>query len=125
MISKYINRLLLFTIFFICSSVSIFLQDLNAQDKTEEETFKHNHVILSIGHSVIPSGVESGEFNKLLYVPIWGLSYEYGFTEKFHVGIKGEMEISNYIITDADGSELERENPASLSLLFFISSTKI
>lgn len=91
-------------------------QESFAQSETEEATLFRNQVSLSIGHSLIPSAEELSGSRKNLLVPTWGLSYEFSFSERFMIGLKSEIEASNYIITDENDSELEREFPVSLCL---------
>lgn len=80
-------------------------QESFAQSKTGEEPFLRNQVSLSIGHSLIPSAEELSGNRKNLLVPTWGLSYEFSFSKRFIVGLKSEVEASNYIITTDEGEE--------------------
>lgn len=96
--------------------IFLVLQKSNAQDDIEEEHMKRNNVVLTIGHALIPTGVEPGDSKKLATVPTWGISYEYRFSHFFLLGLKSELEMSNYTITNDEGTELEREYPISLTL---------
>lgn len=82
----------------------------------DEGHFKHNHVVVTMGNSLIPV-IEEGENNTIL-IPTWGLSYEYLFNEHFGVGWKNELEISNYVLEDAAGNEVSREYPLASSIIF-------
>ncbi|MGA9270469.1 MAG: hypothetical protein WBV45_07595 [Lutimonas sp.] len=92
------------------------LHTVLAQDDDREE-LKHHHLILTIGHSHIPSGSSVGGGNDLILIPTWGFSYEYIFSERLALGLKSDLEVSNYIITDENDAEVERENPFSTSLI--------
>lgn len=96
--------------------IFLVLQNSNAQTDNEEKPFKRNNVVLTVGHALIPSAEKPGESNNAAYVPLWGLSYEYRFSKMFLLGLKSEVEISNYIIYKEDGTALEREYPISLIL---------
>ena len=91
-------------------------QESLAQSETDEEPLLRNQVSLSIGHSLIPSAEELSNNRKNLLVPTWGFSYEFSFSERFMIGLKSEIEASNYIITDENDSELERDFSVSLCL---------
>lgn len=80
------------------------------------EQLKRSNVVLTIGHALIPSAVESSNSKDLVLVPTWGLSYEYRFSNRFLLGLKGEAEMSSYIVADQDEREIEREYPISLIL---------
>ncbi|MGB5323045.1 hypothetical protein [Lutimonas sp.] len=88
-----------------------------AQEDTDEK-LKHHHVVLTIGHSHIPSGSSVSGSSDFILIPTWGFSYEYIFTERIALGLKSDLEVSNYVITDNDETEVERENPFSTSLIF-------
>lgn len=104
-----------FIILFVVLMVPI--QTVLAQEETDE-VFKHHHITVTIGHSHIPSGTEVGESSDFILIPTWGLSYEYIFTKRIALGLKNDLEVSNYIITNNEGTEVERENPFSSSLIF-------
>lgn len=87
-----------------------------SQNETEEK-LKHHHVVVSIGHSNINSGNKVNNGSNRVSVPTWGFTYEYIFTEKIGLSIKNDIEISDYVITDNNDTEIERENPFSSSLI--------
>ena len=97
-------------------SIMTIVSGLFAQSENEKEPIKRNNIVLTIGHAVIPTGVEAGDSKNLATVPTWGLSYEYRFSHFFLLGLKSELEMSNYIITTDEGNKLKREYPISLTL---------
>ncbi len=101
----------------LSASILLFSVELKAQSTSEQEAVPPNHIVLTIGHSAIPTVLETGEKDGMRFIPTWGLSYEYNISEKFALALKGEIEAANYIISDEEESALEREFPASLSLL--------
>lgn len=110
--SKVYNiRTTLFTILIL----TIITESL-AQSDNEEESIKRNNIVLTIGHALIPTGEEPGDSKNLTTVPTWALSYEYRFSPVFILGLKSELEMSNYIIVDDEGTKLERDYPISLTL---------
>ena len=79
----------------------------------EAESFRHHQIIATIGHVAVPSG-EDGSSNEFIAVPTWGLSYEYDFNEIIGLGLKSDIELSNYQIRDNEEEIIVREYPISL-----------
>jgi hypothetical protein len=98
--------------------------DLANAQESEDESIKHHHLTLTIGHSHIPSGTHIDGEQKMILIPTWGFSYEFLFTEHVGLGLKNDIEVSNYIITNEEGSEVERENPFSSSIVFLYNPIK-
>ena len=110
---KFLRVGFLFTFFcFNTLPASVMAQD------SEEKFSKHHHLIVSIGHGFVPSGVQVSGANEFVSIPIWGLDYEFIFSERFALGLMNDLEVSNYIITDEEGTEIEREYPLSSSIYF-------
>ena len=107
----YFIRTMLVTI-----SIMTIVSGSFAQSENEEESLKRNNIVLTIGHTVIPTEVDPGDSKNLTTVPTWALSYEYRFSPVFILGLESELEMSNYIIVDDEGTKLERDYPISLSL---------
>ena len=82
------------------------------------EKSKKSRLNVTMGHSHIPSAVQSGSTSNLVLVPSWGIGYTFNVTEKFGIGLKSDFEFSNYVIEDEEGTEMEREYPIALSLSF-------
>ncbi len=96
-----------------------FFGTLQAQDhdKEENEEFKHNRLALVIGQTHVPKAFQSTKGDEGIIVPSWGLNYEYWFNHKFALGLHSDMEISNYIIEEENGQELERTRPLIVALI--------
>jgi hypothetical protein len=80
----------------------------------ESEKFRHHQIIATIGHAAIPSSEEEGSSDEFIAVPTWGLAYEYDFNEIIGLGIKSDIELSNYKIEDNEEQIIVREYPVSL-----------
>ena len=101
-----------------CLFCVVYLSASTAFGQSEdEEQLRHHHLVLTLGQAHIPSAENVDESASLVLIPTWGFSYEYLFNRKFGLGLKGDLEVSNYIVTDDEGREIERENPFSLSLV--------
>ena len=83
----------------------------------ESEQFRHHQLIATIGHAAIPSSEEEGLSNEFIAVPIWGLMYEYDFNETIGIGLKSDIELSNYQISDNQKNVIVREYPISLVVI--------
>jgi hypothetical protein len=92
--------------------------DTAVAQEVNKESIKHHHIVFTIGHSHIPSSVSAVSDKKMVLIPTWGFAYEYLFTKHIGLGWKNEIEVSNYIITNNEGNEVERENPFSTSIVF-------
>ena len=84
----------------------------------ESEPFRHHQIIITIGHAAIPSSEEEGSSSEFIAVPTWGLSYEYDFNETFGLGLKSDIELSNYQIRDNEKEIIIRDYPVSLVAIF-------
>jgi opacity protein-like surface antigen len=80
----------------------------------ESDQLRHHQIIATIGHAAIPSSEEEGSSNVFIAVPTWGLAYEYDFTEMVGLGLKSDIEVSNYQIRDNEEQTIVREYPVSL-----------
>jgi hypothetical protein len=71
----------------------------------------HHSISLMIGHTHIPKGVNGINRDEALIIPSWGLNYDFHLNEKWAIGWHNDMEISTYVIEEADGDVYERERP--------------
>lgn len=92
-----------------------FSQELVDQSNGDSERMKRNNIVLTLGHALVPESEDSEQKN-MATIPTWGLSYEFRLSQRFLLGVKGEIEVSNYIIKNNEGDELEREYPFSFTL---------
>ena len=64
-----------------------------------------------IGHTLIYSkGIDH------VFVPSWGLDFEYWFNHSWGLGLHNDIEVETFIIRNAEGQFVERENPLVLTL---------
>jgi len=89
----------------------------HSSEGIEEEVFKHNRLAVIISQTHVPKAFQSSTGNEGIIVPSWGLNYEYWFNHKFALGLHSDMEISQYIIEDENGQELERTRPLIIALV--------
>ncbi len=82
----------------------------------QEAEFKHHKVMLVLGHAMTPEGVNVDGKKTLLFLPSWGLDYDYLFNEKWSIGLHSDIIIENFEFEDQNNSVRERSTPASLVL---------
>lgn len=91
---------------------------LNVNGQTlDGDPFKHHHVTFTIGHALIPTASRSGSGEEAVLTPTLGIAYEYLINEKIGLGLKSDLEISTYVLTKDDGTEIDREFPFSTTLI--------
>lgn len=99
----------------VCSLLVFLLNgNLNAQ---ESESFKHHQVVVTIGHASLPTHEEGEGSKEYLAVPTWGLSYEFDFNKRIGLGVKSDIELSNYLLKDKEDQVLVRNYPVSVILI--------
>lgn len=88
--------------------------NLSAQ---ESEPFKHHQIVFTIGHAGLPTVDKVSGKTELIAIPTYGLSYEYDFNKRFGIGIKSDIELSNYQIKTNDDVVILRDYPISGTLI--------
>ena len=113
---KYHFSLLVVLALLLMTSIT-YGQDHDAAHDDGHE-FKKFRVAVNLGHAYIPdaSVVES----KFVIIPVWGLDFQYWFSEKWGVALKNDVEIAKYTIENKDDHDpdpdLQRANPVIISL---------
>ncbi|OIQ19477.1 hypothetical protein [Lacinutrix sp. MedPE-SW] len=64
-----------------------------------------------IGHTLI-----NNEGAKNVFVPSWGLDFEYWFNHNWGIGLHNDIEIETFIIRNSNSEAVERVNPLVLTL---------
>lgn len=64
-----------------------------------------------IGHTLV-----NNEGMDNVFVPSWGLDFEYWFNHSWGIGLHNDIEIETFIIRTSSGEEIERVNPLVLTL---------
>ncbi|MEM9051289.1 MAG: hypothetical protein AAGC47_04465 [Bacteroidota bacterium] len=84
-------KILLLTILLTWSSGSPF-----AQEQQEEREFKRHKIMVVLGHAMTPEGINVDGKRTILFLPTWGLDYDYRFNEKWSIGIHTDIIIENF-----------------------------
>jgi hypothetical protein len=82
----------------------------------QEEAFKHHKIMVVLGHAMTPEGVNVEGKKTLLFLPSWGLDYDYRFNEKWSAGLHTDLIIENFLFEDQNNVIRERSAPISLVL---------
>lgn len=80
-----------------------------AQEGVEGEPLKHHRVALFTGTTHIPSGENGVEGQGEVFVPTYGLDYEYWFSHRFALGLYNDIQLGAYIINTDEAEDLERK----------------
>lgn len=96
-----------------------------AHSSGEAHEFKHHFIGLSIGHTHVATGVAEGS-SRWLVLPSFGLSYVYGFNEKWGIGLHNEIIVEDFLVKDSRGRSsggggdiavIERGRPIAVALV--------
>jgi hypothetical protein len=64
-----------------------------------------------IGHTLVNTpGMDN------IFIPSWGLDVEYWFNHSWGIGMHNDVEIETFIVTNANGENVERVNPLVLTV---------
>jgi hypothetical protein len=76
------------------------------------EQLKRHRIAMVIGHTGIRAASGGELQNKEVFLPSWGLDYNYMINSRWSIGWLNDLELSSYVIEHPDHEmELEREFP--------------
>ncbi len=87
------------------------------EGEPDSHDFKHNRVAVILGHGHVFGAVKTDGAN-LITIPTWGIDYQYWINQKFGVGLKGDIEIMEYVVETEEEIQLTRTNPFIISTVF-------
>lgn len=82
----------------------------------QDEAFKHHKVMVVLGHAMTPEGVNVDGKKTFLFLPSWGLDYDYMFNDKWSIGLHSDIIIENFQFEDPNNIIRERSTPLALVL---------
>jgi len=85
----------------------------NAQEEKKEE-FKRHKIMLVLGHAMTPEGINVDGKKTFLFLPSWGVDYDYRLNEKWSVGVHTDFVIENFAFEDPEEIIQERSTPLAL-----------
>ncbi|MCA0133527.1 hypothetical protein [Winogradskyella alexanderae] len=99
----------------VCILIILTIFRINAQDHKNhgeiEPLGKGFRVVGIIGHTLVNNeGLDN------VFVPSWGLDFEYWFNHNWGIGLHNDVEIETFVIKKSENEEIERVNPLVLTL---------
>jgi hypothetical protein len=79
-----------------------------------QEKFKRHKVMLVFAHAMTPEGINVDGKKTFLFLPSWGLDYDYRISEKWSVGIHSDFVIENFEFENPEEIVQERSTPLAL-----------
>jgi len=67
-----------------------------------------------LGHAMTPEGINVEGKRTFLFLPSWGLDYDYRFNEKWSLGLHSDFIIENFAFEDPEEIIQERSTPLAL-----------
>lgn len=107
----------------ICLFAALPIKGQAHQDSGHHDhEFKRFKVAINLAHAYMPKAAPDNEGGGLI-IPVWGLDFQFWVNEHWGFGLKNDIEIAKYVLTEYDesGEILLRNNPLILSLLFYYS----
>lgn len=101
--------------FFLLGIALLFSLPLRSQEAEAEEphAFRHHRLALLLGHTHVPARQQKDG----LFIPSYGLDYEYWWTERWGIGLHSDLELQTFVVERREtDEELEREYPLVLTL---------
>ncbi len=96
--------------------VLLFFGILSIQTVHGQEEFKHHKIMVVLGHAMTPEGINVDGKKTMLFLPSWGLDYDYRITEKWSVGLHSDFIIENFAFEDPNEIIKERSTPLAVVL---------
>lgn len=79
---------------------------------TQERPFPHHRIALLLGHTHVPANTDGDG----IFIPSWGLDYEYWFNRNWGLGLHTDLELQSFVIENGNEDILEREYPLVITL---------
>jgi len=86
----------------------------NLRLSAQEEEFKHHKIMVVLGHAMTPEGVNVDGKKTFLFLPSWGLDYDYSLNEKWSIGLHTDFIIENFEYEGPDEIIRERSTPLAV-----------
>ncbi|WP_370391113.1 hypothetical protein [uncultured Winogradskyella sp.] len=97
--------------FLIVANICILQAQEHEHHNEKEHDGRGFRIVGVIGHTLVNNeGLDN------VFVPSWGLDFEYWFNERWGIGLHNDVEIETFVIRNAENDEIERVNPLVLTL---------
>ena len=96
-------------VFVLLCSVSSPSYAQEGEGEAERALLKHHRIALFTGTTWVPSAQNGVESQGEVFVPTYGLDYEYWFSHTFALGLFNDFQLGAYIINTDEAEDLERK----------------
>lgn len=102
--------------FALIVAIPLSAQEEDAHRETAGENthaFSHHRLAILLAHTHVPAR----EQKEGLFIPSWGLDYEYWLNDRWGIGLHSDLELQAFVIEQRESDEvLKREYPLVLTL---------
>jgi len=92
-------------------------EDSHTESAESHENFQHHRLSVFTGYAFIGGAIDEDGQEGLEIIPLLGLDYDYWFHDKIAVGLKNDLELSEYKIELEDQVYLDRDYAFSTALV--------
>jgi len=123
-LKKYLVAMMALTVLVILPGLTVLpvLGQSHQDSGHQGHEFKRIRIALNLAHAYMPKAAPVTDGDALI-IPVWGLDLQFWFNELWGLGLKNDIEIAKYVLTDYDktGDTRIRENPVIMSLPLYYS----
>lgn len=106
----------------------LFVLAASIQGQSHHDSVHHDHdfkrfrAAVNLAHAYMPKATPDID-EGVLIIPVWGLDFQIWFNEHWGIGLKNDIEIAKYVLTENDesGDTQLRKNPLIMSLPVYFS----
>ncbi|UXP31789.1 hypothetical protein N6H18_15685 [Reichenbachiella agarivorans] len=88
----------------------------NEEKESSEEKFKHHKIMVVMGHTHVPAGIDNNGKKEWLVLGSWGIDYDYRITSKWSIGLHSDLVLENFEYDDEEGATLQRSRPLASTI---------
>ncbi|MDW7694667.1 hypothetical protein R9C00_07935 [Flammeovirgaceae bacterium SG7u.111] len=107
---------LLMFFFFLVSTLS-WGQEYETEHEELESGLKHHKIMLVLGHTHVPSGINVEGKKTWLALSSWGIDYDYRINRLWSVGLHTDMVLENFEIENEKEVIKDRSRPIAMALM--------
>lgn len=86
---------------------------LHANEGFHQSMKGTSRLTLGLGHTHVSQGKVDGE-TKWLALPSWSFNYDYRITEKWAIGLQGDLVLESFVIENNEEELIERKYPLAI-----------
>lgn len=86
-------------------------------EKAEEKFTPHSSIGIVLGHAHVFDGRDAEGKKKVLFLPSWGIDYNYYFNPKWAIGLHTDIIMESFTVGGEAGEEIERSTPVAPAIM--------